>query len=69
MNELNFEEAIKRLEEIVEKLESGNCPLEDSVKLYDEGIKLSSFCDKKLNEAKQKIISIDEYIKENNKDE
>ncbi len=69
MNELTFEVAIKRLEEIVEKLEDGSCPLEDSVKLYDEGIKLSSFCDKKLKEAKQKIISIDEYIKENDKDE
>ncbi len=68
MKELTFEEAIKRLEEIVLSLESGNCNLDDSIKLYDEGMKLSVLCDKKLSEAKQKIITIDEYLKENNND-
>lgn len=50
-----FEEALKRLEEIVEKLESGDQPLEKSLALFEEGIKLARFCNTKLNEAEKKI--------------
>lgn len=50
-----FEEALKRLEEIVEKLESGDQPLEKSLALFEEGIKLARFCNVKLNEAEKKI--------------
>lgn len=57
---LTYEQATKRLEEIVSILEDGAMPLEESLALYEEGIKLSEFCMKKLQNAKQKIIDINE---------
>ena len=57
---MTYEQAEKRLEEIVSRLEEGTIPLEVSMKLYEEGIKLSEFCMNKLNDAKQKIIDINE---------
>lgn len=50
-----FEEAFKRLEEIVEKLESGGDDLESSLALFEEGVRLTQICRKKLEEADQKI--------------
>lgn len=50
-----YEEDIKRLEEIVALLEKGDLPLEDSLKLFEEGTKLSSSCYKTLKNAEQKI--------------
>lgn len=55
MPEKTFEENIKRLEEIVKILEEGNCSLDDSIKLFEEGIALSKLCNEKLENAKQKI--------------
>ncbi|MDH4222626.1 MAG: exodeoxyribonuclease VII small subunit [candidate division Zixibacteria bacterium] len=46
-----FESALKRLEEIVQKLEGGDLSLDESLKLFEEGIELSRFCTKKLSEA------------------
>lgn len=43
------------LQQIVEKLEAGSLPLEESLKLYEEGVKLTAFCDKELKGAKLKI--------------
>ena len=60
---LTYEHATKRLEEIVAKLEQGSTSLEDSMKLYEEGVKLSEFCLNKLDTAKQKIIDINEVKK------
>ena len=57
---LTYEQATKRLEEIVAKLEQGSTSLEDSMQLYEEGVKLSEFCMNKLETAKQKIIDINE---------
>lgn len=57
---LTYEQATKRLEEIVSRLEEGSISLEESMKLYEEGVGLSEFCLKKLNEAKQRIIDINE---------
>lgn len=51
----SFEEAIKRLEELVGKLESGDVPLEDMLKLYEEGAQLIKFCLDKLDNAEKKI--------------
>ncbi len=51
----SFEQAMKRLEEISQSLESGDIPLEDSIKLYEEGIKLIEFCQGKLGEAEKKV--------------
>ena len=50
-----FEDALKRLEEIVEKLESGDLPLDKSLSLFEEGTKLARFCTQKLNEAEKKV--------------
>lgn len=57
-NEMNYEKAIKRLEEIVSLLDTNEASLEESMKLFEEGTKLSSYCNKTLTEAKQKITEI-----------
>lgn len=54
-NQMTFEQAMKRLEEIAATLETGDIPLEDSIKIYEEGIQLIEFCEKKLDEAEKKI--------------
>ena len=50
-----FEAALKKLEEIVQRLEKGELPLEESLRLYEEGIRLSRYCHGKLEEAEGKI--------------
>lgn len=50
-----FEDALNKLEKIVSKLEEGDLPLEDSLKLFEEGIRLSRFCNQKLDEAEKKV--------------
>ena len=54
-NEMTFEQSLARLEEIVRALESGNVPLEDLIKLYDEGTALVKHCTEKLNAAEEKV--------------
>ncbi len=51
----NFESALKRLEEIVQRLEAGELSLDESLKLFEEGIELSRQCAKKLSEAEAKV--------------
>ena len=60
--ENNFESALKRLEEISDLLENDDTPLEDSIKLFEEGIELKEFCEEKLKSAKLKI---DKIVKKN----
>lgn len=55
---MTFEEALKRLEEIVSELESGRSPLEKSLQLFEEGIELSKFCDRKLKSIEEKAMKI-----------
>lgn len=55
MAEMKFEEALKKLEKIVADLEGGNLALDDSLEKYEEGIKLSKMCAKKLEVAKKKV--------------
>jgi exodeoxyribonuclease VII small subunit len=50
-----FEDALNKLEKIVSKLEEGDIPLEESLKLFVEGIRLSRFCNQKLDEAEKKV--------------
>jgi|YelNatPaOPRAMG01_1025707.scaffolds.fasta_scaffold208915_1 exodeoxyribonuclease VII small subunit len=50
-----FEEALNKLERIVAKLEDGEISLEESLKLFEEGIRLSRFCNQKLDEAEKKV--------------
>lgn len=56
--EWTFEKAMTRLEKIVSLLESGNCSLDDSLKLFEEGTKLTAYCSKSLKTAEQKIIKL-----------
>ena len=53
--EMKFEEALKKLEEIVQGLESEELSLDDSLKKFEEGIKLSRICRKKLEEIEKKV--------------
>jgi len=55
IKKLNFEDSLKRLEEITQKLEEGGLSLDDSLKLFEEGIRLSRFCEKKLTDVEQKL--------------
>lgn len=52
---MSFEKKLTRLEEIVQKMESGSLSLDDSLKLFEEGVKLSRECNKELNTAEQKV--------------
>ncbi len=59
---MDFEKKLARLEEIVVKMESGNLSLEDSLKLFEEGVKNSRECQKQLSEAEEKVkvlVSVD----------
>jgi len=53
--EITFEDAMKRLEGIVEALGEGNLSLEDSLKMFQEGMGLCKICNKKLDEAEYKV--------------
>ena len=55
MGELKFEKAIQRLEKIVDDLEKGELDIDKSLEIFEEGIKMSRVCSKKLNEAEAKI--------------
>lgn len=55
VEEMTFEKAMAQLEEIVRALEGGNVPLEDLIKLYDEGTALVKHCTEKLNAAEEKV--------------
>ena len=55
---MTFEKALEKLSGVVTQLEQGNLPLEKSLKLYEEGISLSAFCEKALNEAQLKTTNL-----------
>lgn len=62
MSDFNFEEAIKRIEEINDKLSSGNESLDNSMKLFEEGLQLIQKCDKKLQGFETSINQlVDKY--------
>ena len=52
---MKFEDALKKLEAIVDKLERGDLPLEASLKAFEEAVKLSRICTKMLDDAEKKI--------------
>ena len=60
--EKNFESALKRLEQISDLLENEETSLEESIKLFEEGIELKEYCEEKLKSAK---IKIDKIVKKN----
>ena len=51
----NFESALEELEQVVEQLESGDLPLDDSLSAFEKGVGLVKFCNHKLNEVEKKI--------------
>lgn len=51
----SFENAITELEEVVEKLEKGELSLDDSIEVFQKGIELSKYCNKRLDEVEKKI--------------
>lgn len=55
VDQLSFEEALARLNELVEKLESGKMPLEESVAAFEQGVKLSRRCESLLDQAEQRL--------------
>lgn len=65
LNDMTYETAVKRLEEIVSILERNEVSLDESMKLFEEGTALTSLCSKKLEEARQKITVL---TKEENKE-
>ena len=58
MISLTYEEAIARLEQVVKQLETGDIPLDDSLQLFQKGMKLSSICHHKLDEIEKKITQL-----------
>lgn len=58
MKKMTFEEAIKRLEEIVNLLEDEKISLDESVELFQEGVQLSQFCSKKLGNVEDQVSKI-----------
>lgn len=55
MKELNFEQSMEKLEKIVQELENGDLNLDDSIKKFEEGMKISKDCNNFLEEAEKKI--------------
>lgn len=53
--EIKFEEALARLEGVVDRLESGELPLEESLRLFEEGVHLTKVCSDRLEEAERRI--------------
>ena len=69
MEEINFEEAMKKLEQITAELEKGDLSLDEAVKKFEEGIKLSKQCNKILEDSEKRInilINNDGNITEEN---
>ena len=63
IKELNFEEGLKKLEELVTQLDDGDLSLEDSISYYEIGIKLKSHCEKLLKTAELKILKVSDKEK------
>lgn len=61
----SFEEALSRLEEIVNELEEESISLENTIKLYEEGIKLSKICTETLEQAELRIEKVNEQHADN----
>ena len=55
MKELKFEQALDNLENIVKQMEEGDIPLDKSIKLFEEGVKLVKFCSNRLREIEKKV--------------
>ena len=63
--ELTMDEAFKQLQAVLEKMESGELGLEESFKLYEEGLGLVKLCSSKLDEIEKKMIILENRTEEN----
>ena len=59
-SEKKYEDALKELSQIVERLERGDIPLDETIKYYEEGQKLLKFCKEQLSTAEGKLLKIGE---------
>ncbi|WP_078597067.1 exodeoxyribonuclease VII small subunit [Evansella clarkii] len=57
-NELTFEEAMEKLETVVNKLEEGDVPLEKAIRMFEEGMKLSKFCHDRLQNVEKQMTQV-----------
>ena len=55
---LSFEDSYARLEEVIQKLEAGNLSLEESIALYEEGMRLAEHCGRKLDDAQLRVTKL-----------
>ena len=55
MDEVPFEEALRQLEAIVSRLETGDLPLEEALSVFEEGVRLTKLCSQRLNEAERRV--------------
>ena len=69
MKKQTYEESMKALEDSVAKLENGDVPLDESLKLFEEGTKLAAFCSKALDTAEQKILTLSQAEEESSEEE
>ncbi len=58
IDEMSFEEAMAALEQVVERLDRGDVPLEDSIALYERGAALKARCEAKLKDAEEKVAKL-----------
>ena len=58
LEKLTFEKAMKELEELVDSLDKGDVSLDEAISAYDRGSQLKDYCEKKLQEAKMKVDTI-----------
>ena len=64
--EITFEEALKKLEDAVNKLENGEIQLDEAFKMFEEGIKYAKICENKLSDIEEKVAKI---LKDGNKED
>ena len=64
LDKMSFEDAMKELEKLVDSLDRGDVSLDEAITAYDRGSQLKEYCEKKLNEAKMKIETIQSSDKE-----
>ena len=57
-NNINFEVALARLEEITKKLENGSATLDESLKLFEEGVSLVRYCNEQIENAKLRVLKV-----------
>ncbi len=62
-NQESFDTLMQRLEQIVQLLEKGECPLEDAMRYFEEGVALCNICDQRITQAKQLIEKLSDTEK------